>query len=197
MRDSRGNAFLFSNQFPYWKWKLPNYFALLNFLVSILGFWGGTALKSKSQILFVQAPSVWWLHKEWTWWTSKQRIEGRNASVALGLPRKTGRDCFKLGPPWETARSSMRTWNGFRWLSAKEKERKCPLDLSSYPRLHCECWKGFFSCVLQVTTAIISRHITAVIHREFYKGQRDSQIASMVSGTEPITAASGKEKNSQ
>lgn len=88
----------------------------------------------------------------------------------------------------------MRTWNGFRWLSAKEKERKCPLDLSSYPRLHCECWKGFFSCVLQVTTAIISRHITAVIHREFYKGQRDSQTASMVSGTEPITAASGKEK---
>lgn len=73
-----------------------------------------------------------------------------------------------------------------RCPGARERERKCPLDFSSYPRPHCECLEVFF-CVLRVTTAIISKHITTAIQRKFNKGQGFSQTENMVSGTEPIT----------
>lgn len=70
-----------------------------------------------------------------------------------------------------------------RQLDARQGDSKSALDLISYPRPHGECLEVFF-CVLKVTTAIISRHVTVVVHREFNKGQGVSQTESMVSGTE-------------
>lgn len=77
-----------------------------------------------------------------------------------------------------------------RGRGAREGERKSPFDFSSYPSEYLEA----FFCVSKVTSAIISKHVTAVIHREFNKGQGVSQTQSMVSGMEPITGCTRKEK---
>lgn len=68
----------------------------------------------------------------------------------------------------------------------KGGERKSPLGVSHFPRPHWE-WLEVLFCVFKVTTAIISKHITMVIHGELYKGQGVSWTESMASEIEPIT----------